>query len=84
MFSKLRSFLKREAKHNAPLRKSKVHLGITCIKCDSMWIALPVAAFAIYMNLLPRWLVVAGNIFILWNALSAIVILVNRALPPKG
>lgn len=45
MFSKLRSFLKREAKHNKPLRESKVHLGVSCMKCESIWMATPIAAF---------------------------------------
>lgn len=84
VFTKLRSYLKREAQHNKPLRQSKVHLGIDCIKCVPHWVAFPIVAFVFSVEQLPQWLALAGWSFLLWNALSAIAILINRALPPKA
>lgn len=83
MFSKLRSFLKREAKYNKPLRESKVHLGVSCIKCESVWMAVPIAAYVFTNSFYPPWLVAVCEAFFLMLALSAIAILVSRALPPK-
>jgi hypothetical protein len=45
MFRRLRTKLKHEAKHNTALRKSEVHKGIECIRCDSIWVAAPIAAY---------------------------------------
>lgn len=83
MFSKLRSFLKREAKTNKPLRASKAHIGIECRRCSSVWVAVPVAVFAYFHRQLPVWFAAAGDIFLGAMALSAIAILLSRLLPPK-
>lgn len=83
VFLRLRSFLKREAKHNKPLRESKTHIGIVCIRCNSVWIATPIAAFAYWHGDLPEWAKAAGDLVVLLCALSAAAILWNRALPEK-
>lgn len=78
MFSKFRSLLKREEKHNKALRKSAVASGVECIRCNSIWVAAPVAAYAYYHEKLPQWFAATGNIFLLCMALSALAILLNR------
>lgn len=78
IFSKLRSFLKREAKENKTLRASKVHEGITCPRCSSIWVALPIAAYGYFRERSPEWFVATGDVFLLWMALSAMAILFNR------
>lgn len=82
VFEKLRSFLKREAKHNKPLRDSKFHVGIDCIRCDSVWLAIPVAAYAAGRHLLVNWVTIPADIFLSAMALSAIAVLLNR-IPKK-
>lgn len=47
-----------------------------------MWISLPMAAYAYHHSSLPLWLRTAGDIFLLWNALSAAAILIHR-VPEK-
>lgn len=81
--SRLRSALKREAKHNKVVRKSDVANGIECVRCNSYWIVAPIAAYVFTSDYLPLWAVAACEAFLLWNALSAVAILVNRALPAK-
>lgn len=81
--SKLRSFLKREAKTNQPLRQSKIHLGVSCLRCSSVWMATPIAAYAVFRHTLPQWLSLCGDTLLLLLALSGMAILVNRALPGK-
>lgn len=82
MFSKLRSWLKREAKKNSAVRASAVHHGITCIRCDSVWVAIPISAYAWFHDKLPAWFAATGDIFLAAMALSAIAIILNRAFPP--
>lgn len=81
--SKIRSWLKKEAKQSKPLRDSKVHLGITCPLCTSVWVAIPVAAFAYFHRHLWTWLAISGDVFLGAMALSAIAVLLNRVAPPK-
>lgn len=83
MFSKLRYFLKREAKHNKPLRDSKVHLGVECIRCESIWMATPIAAFEFLRYKMPTLAVTVCEAFFLMLAFSAIAILLSRAFPQK-
>lgn len=83
-FSKLRSFLKREQKRNKALRDSDVAKGIECLRCNSIWIATPVAAYAFYHDILPKWTVISGDIFLTCMALSSLAILWHRAFPKRG
>lgn len=83
MFSKLRSFLKREAKHNKPLRESKLHIGVSCIRCEAIWMATPITAFVFCRDRMPELAVAACEAFFLMLALSAMAILIQRAFPPK-
>lgn len=82
--SKLRSFLKREEQHNKSLRKSDVAKGIECLRCNSIWIATPVAAYALYRDKLPAWLVITVDIFLICMALSGAAILWHRAFPKRA
>lgn len=81
--SRLRSFLKREAKRNTLVKKSDVAKGVECIRCNSYWIGAPIAAYVFTRHYLPEWAVATCEAFLLWNALSAVAVLVNRALPPS-
>lgn len=83
MSSKLRSFLKREAKTNTTLRKSAVQEGISCLKCSSVWVATPVALYAYHHDSLEGWFVATGDIVLLAMALSACAILLHRAFPAR-
>lgn len=83
IFSKLRSTLKKEAKHNTALRKSALHEGIDCIRCDSVWVAIPVAIYTYNHEGLQDWLVAGVDISLLCLALSSLVILWHRALPKR-
>lgn len=78
LFSRFRSLLRREEKHNKALRNSDAASGVECVRCNSVWLAAPVAVFAIYRDECPPWLMTAGDLFLLWMALSALVILLNR------
>lgn len=82
-FLKLRSYLKKEAKTNKPLRQSKIQDGIQCLRCSSLELALPLAAFAHYHDQLWTWLSVTGDVFLLACALSALAILAHRAFPAR-
>lgn len=84
MFSLFRAFLKRKAKEHPIVRKSDVHNGIECLRCSSVWLAFPIALYAYCRDWLPDWLVMAGDVFLLWMALSAAVILWHRAFPAKA
>src|SRR5688572_5717933 len=82
LFRRLRAKLKHETKHNTALRKSEVHKGIECIRCDSIWVAAPIAAYAMireedYMVTL----VPCGDGFLLVMSLSMLAIILNRAFP---
>lgn len=77
-FTKLRSWLKKEAKENKPVRESKIHVGIACPLCTSVWVAIPVAAYAYYHRRLVPWVTVPGDIFLLAMSFSAVAILLNR------
>lgn len=79
--AKIRSFLKREAKHNRQLRKSAIHEGVDCRRCNSIWFASLLAPFAYWHDYLWPWLATTGDVMLLLLALSAIAILVDRALP---
>lgn len=83
MFSSLRSFLKKEAKHNTTLRKSDVHHGIDCLRCSSVWIATPVAVYAYHRDSMDGWFPQVGDIVLLTMALSAMAILWHRAFPAR-
>lgn len=83
MFRKLRSALKREAKTNTTLRKSEVHKGVECVKCDSIWIATPIAIFVHHHDSLADWFSATGDIVLLVMAISALAILLNRAFPAR-
>lgn len=81
---KLRSWLSRKAASNASVRKTELHKGVRCIRCQSYWWALPMAAYAYHHSSLPLWLRTAGDIFLLWNALSAAAILIHRVPEKKS
>lgn len=83
IFQKFRSMLKREAKVHPALRKSAVHEGIECLKCSSIWLALPIALFVHWREDLPEWLRVSGDVFLAWMSLSAMAILFNRAFQKR-
>lgn len=78
MFSKLRSFLKREAKEHKALRATKVHEGIDCLRCSSVWVALPIALYGLFRERLSETAMACGDAFLIWMALSAMAILFNR------
>lgn len=78
MFRKLRSALKREAKTNMTLRKTEVHKGVECVRCDSIWIATPIAIFAYHRDSLNGWGASTADIVLLVMAISAMAILWNR------
>lgn len=83
-FRRLRAVLKREAKHNATLRKSEVHKGIECKRCSSIWVAGPIAAYAMVHD--QEWMagvVPWGDGFLLAMALSQLAIIFNRAFPER-
>lgn len=80
---KFRSFLKREEKKHPVLKKSDVAAGIECRRCNSLWLAFPIAAYATLRHRLVDWVVITGDIFILAFALSACAILWHRAFPPR-
>lgn len=82
MFRKFRSVLKKEAKTNTTLRKSEVHKGVECIRCDSIWIATPIAVFAYHRDRLDGWGASTADIILLVMAISAMAILWNRT--PRG
>lgn len=83
MFRRLRSFLKREAKAHSAVRRSEIHKGVECIRCDSVWIATPVAIFAYHRDRINGWAADTADIVLLCMAISAMAILWNRLLPPK-
>lgn len=83
MFQKFRGFLKREAKHNTTLRKSDLHHGVECVRCSSVWIAAPVAAYAYHHDSMDGWAIATADIVLLCMALSALAILWNRAFPAR-
>lgn len=82
IFLKLRQFLKREAKQHKSLRKTFVHEGIECTRCSSVWIAAPIAVYAIYRESLSDW-AVATDIFLFTMALSGGAILFQRMFPAR-
>lgn len=82
VFSQFRAFLSRKAKQEPAVRKSKVHEGIRCSHCAGQWLALPISAYVIFHASLPQWLALTGDGFLLWNALSACAIIINR-IPEK-
>lgn len=83
MFTRLRSWLKREARAHPAVRKSAVHEGIECLRCNSVWIAYPVAIYALFYQDGPKWVVMVGDLFLLSMALSAIAILFQRMFPKR-
>lgn len=78
VFTKLRSFLKREAKESKPLRASKIHEGIECSRCSSVWCAIPIATYAYCRRFLADWFCAAVDVLLVALALSAIAVLLNR------
>lgn len=83
LFAKLRSKLKKEAKHNPALRKSDMAAGLSCIKCSSVYVAGAIATWVYYHDSINGWILAAGDVFLACMALSALAILVNRLLPAK-
>lgn len=83
IFSKLRSFLKKEARTNTALRKSAIHQGIDCIRCDSVWIAIPIGIYIYQYEKLPGWISAVIGISMLCLALSSMAILIHRAFPKR-
>src|SRR5688500_16390419 len=85
LFTKLRSKLKREAKQHPAVRKSAVHEGIECLRCNSVWFGLPLTLywFGRALDVLDDRVVLAGDAFLLWMALSALAILFNRMFPKR-
>lgn len=84
MFTKLRSFLKREAREHPSVRKSAVHEGVECKRCTSVWMGSPIATYVYLHDQWPvNWWIVAADTFLLCMALSAAAILMHRLLPPK-
>lgn len=83
MFLRFRQMLKREAKQHPTLRKTDLHHGVECLRCSSVWIAAPVAAFAWFRKSLSESWMLAGDLFLLWMAISAAAILWNRAFPKR-
>lgn len=84
MFRRLRSYLKKEAKSNTPLRRSELHKGVECIRCDSLWLAAPIAAYAYHHDTIQDlWWVAVVDITLCCMALSACAILWNRAFPHR-
>lgn len=82
VFSRLRSWLKQEAKHNTTLRKSAVHEGVECIKCVGVWVSAPIAAWTL-LGSGPTWLVLTGEVFLFSMALSGMALLFNRMFPKR-
>lgn len=83
MFRHFRAFLSRKARTEPIVRKSKVHEGIRCPRCGSVWIAIPVAAYVMWHHAWPEWLANLGDWFLLMMALSAMAILFHRAFPER-
>lgn len=83
VFLKLRSKLKKEAKQNTALRKTYVHEGVECLRCSSVWIAIPVASYAYFRRYFEDWLTAGCDIFLVAMALSASAILWHRAFPKR-
>lgn len=83
IFSRFRSFLKREEKTHPALKKSDIAKGAECLKCSSVWVAFPVAAYATLRHYLMDWIVICGDIFVLAMSLSALAIIFSRAFPPR-
>lgn len=83
IFQKLRSFLRREAKEHPAIRKTDLHRGIACLRCSSVWVAAPVAAYVLQRDKLKAGIVIAGDIFLWTMAVSAMAILWNRAFPKR-
>lgn len=75
---KLRSFLKREAREHKAVRKTYVQEGIECLRCTSVWIAVPVALYAIRRDYLHEVVLRGVDTLLLWMALSGIAVLLNR------
>lgn len=82
-FARLRSMLKREAKQHPAVRKSAVHEGIECTRCNSVWFGLPLTIYWFSRGSMADWVVAAGDAFLLWMALSALAILFNRMFPKR-
>lgn len=78
MFRRLRGWLKREAKDSPKLRKSEIHKGIDCIKCESVWHGALIALYG-----LSGWRSVWIDGLLVALALSAAAILLHRAFPPR-
>lgn len=83
VFSRFRSFLKKEAKTNKPLRDSRIQTGIDCLRCSSLELAIPVALYAIFHDSLPEWIQTTGDVTVLALALSAAAILFHRMYPSR-
>lgn len=76
--AKFRAFLKREEKKSPSLKKSDVAHGVECLRCSSIWIAIPVAMFGYFHRRLADWIATTGDILIIALAYSAVAILLNR------
>jgi hypothetical protein len=78
MFRRFRGWLKREAKEKPAVRRSEVHKGVECIRCDSVWFGVLIAIYA-----LCGWRSVWIDGLLLALALSGAAILWNRAFPKR-
>lgn len=78
MFRRLRGWLKREAKDSPKLRKSEVHKGVDCLRCESIWHGALIAAYVV-SGWRSVW--VDGLLWLL--ALSGAAILWHRAFPAR-
>lgn len=78
LISRFRAWLKRAEKKSPALKKSDVAHGAECLRCNGLWFALPIAAYAYFRRHLIEGVVAGVDIFIVAMALSAISILLNR------
>lgn len=78
IFKRLREETAQEARHSKKLRESAVHRGIQCQHCTSVWMALPVSAFVWLKPVLPMWLQIGGDWFLLFMALATLSVIINQ------
>lgn len=83
LFARLRSRVRKESKENTALRKSDLQKGIGCLKCESVWWAAAIAAYAFFRDKLIDVAAMAGDAALYWMALSGLAIIINRQWPSK-
>jgi len=67
-----------ERLRNSVPKSSSFYIGIRCLWCVTVWIALPVSVWFAMRDQMPCWLGLIGDVFVLWNALSSLAIVVNQ------